>query len=42
MFHGGGPMPLMGKNPEIKSFCTGYLKTLKQLPKAIVVVSAHW
>jgi 4,5-DOPA dioxygenase extradiol len=42
--HGGGPMPLLGKQPELvdqmKEIVQKHLP--QQLPKAIVILSAHW
>jgi 4,5-DOPA dioxygenase extradiol len=42
--HGGGPMPLLGQQPEVvsqlKQVTTKWLKGAK--PDAIVVFSAHW
>lgn len=42
--HGGGPMPLLGRQPELvqnmKDIATNFLP--KEEPKAIVVLSAHW
>jgi aromatic ring-opening dioxygenase catalytic subunit (LigB family) len=42
--HGGGPMPLMGRQPALvenmKEIVVKYLP--KKTPKAIVVLSAHW
>jgi aromatic ring-opening dioxygenase catalytic subunit (LigB family) len=42
--HGGGPLPLLGKQPELvenmKEVVKKYLP--KEPPKAIVVLSAHW
>ena len=35
-------MPLMGQHQDVASFCKGYSNTLKEKPKAIVIVSAHW
>lgn len=44
--HGGGPMPLMGKQPELvrhmKEAVKQYLPRGEEKPKAIVVLSAHW
>jgi len=41
--HGGGPMPLMGKQPEVANWCKEYGDKFKESPpKAIMVVSAHW
>jgi 4,5-DOPA dioxygenase extradiol len=42
--HGGGPMPLMGKQPvlvkHMKELTRKILPSVK--PKAIVIISAHW
>lgn len=42
--HGGGPLPLLGRQPELvkhmKETVTKYLPSQK--PTAIVVISAHW
>ena len=44
--HGGGPLPLLGKQPDIvqnmKYIVENYLKPLKEEPKAIIMISAHW
>ena len=40
--HGGGPMPLLGKQPEIVEGMQALMKSLPKAPKAIVVVTAHW
>jgi len=40
--HGGGPMPLLGQQPEVANFCSKYAATLPAKPSAIVVVTAHW
>ena len=44
--HGGGPLPLLGRQPELvqnmKDIVTNHLKPLKEEPKAIVMISAHW
>lgn len=48
--HGGGPLPLMGRQPalvqQMKEITTTYLPSItngqQKKPKAIVVVSAHW
>lgn len=42
--HGGGPLPLMGRQPELvqhmQETVTKWLPATK--PKAVVVISAHW
>merc|ERR1719330_1074392 len=40
--HGGGPMPLLGHQPELADFLSGYPKSLPREPTAILVVTAHW
>lgn len=40
--HGGGPLPLLGQQPNVASFLSRYLKSLPTLPKAILIVTAHW
>ena len=40
--HGGGPLPLLGQQPNVASFLASYLKTLPSLPKAILIITAHW
>ena len=44
--HGGGPLPLLGKQPELvqnmKDIVETYLKPLKEEPSAIIMISAHW
>lgn len=40
--HGGGPMPLMGKSPELAAWLGSYASTLPRQPTAILVVTAHW
>ena len=42
--HGGGPMPLLGKQPEITHHLRKELVTkyLPETPTSIVVLSAHW
>lgn len=40
--HGGGPLPLLGKQPSIATFLGNYASTLSRLPTAILVVTAHW
>lgn len=42
MSHGGGPMPLLGTNPELSKFLRGYQATVTVPIKAIVIISAHW
>ena len=40
--HGGGPMPLIGRNPEVVSALQNLMKIIPRTPKAIVMVTAHW
>ena len=40
--HGGGPMPLLGRQPELAKYLRNIPKLLPEKPKAIVVVSAHY
>lgn len=40
--HGGGPLPLLGKQPGIAKFLQGYPRSLPSAPAAIIVVTAHW
>lgn len=40
--HGGGPLPLLGKQPSIATFLGNYASTLSRPPTAILVVTAHW
>jgi len=40
--HGGGPLPLLGRQPAISSFLSSYASTLPAIPRAIVLVTAHW
>jgi 4,5-DOPA dioxygenase extradiol len=41
--HGGGPMPLMGQQPQLAKHMQEAVKTyIPEKPKAIVVLSAHW
>ncbi|CAE7679261.1 DODA, partial [Symbiodinium sp. CCMP2456] len=40
--HGGGPLPLLGKQPAIAKFLQGYPRSLPSAPAAIIVVTAHW
>ena len=42
--HGGGPMPLLGdpNHASLAKWFNAWPKTLKQSPKALLVVSAHW
>lgn len=42
MNHGGGPMPLIGHQPEVVSAFKRFVSTLPSKPSAIVVVTAHW
>ncbi|CAE7689260.1 DOD, partial [Symbiodinium pilosum] len=40
--HGGGPLPLLGKQPQIAKFLKAYPSSLPAVPTAILVVTAHW
>eukprot|EP00913_Durusdinium_trenchii_P008639 g8113.t1 len=40
--HGGGPMPILGKQPGIAKFFQSYPATLPTTPSAILIVTAHW
>mmetsp|Transcript_4673 Transcript_4673/g.6144 ORF Transcript_4673/g.6144 Transcript_4673/m.6144 type:complete len:305 (+) Transcript_4673:113-1027(+) len=44
--HGGGPLPLLGKQPDIvqhmKDILTHHLSPTNERPKSIIVISAHW
>lgn len=40
--HGGGPMPLLGRQPAVSNFLGAYMATLPSRPSAVVVVTAHW
>eukprot|EP00808_Paulinella_micropora_P009410 g67045.t1 len=42
--HGGGPLPLLGRDPELAKQlqALGKRLTTEAQPKAIVVISAHW
>jgi 4,5-DOPA dioxygenase extradiol len=42
--HGGGPLPLLGRQPELVKNMKEIIKNIlpKQPPSAIVVLSAHW
>jgi aromatic ring-opening dioxygenase catalytic subunit (LigB family) len=41
--HGGGPMPLMGKQPDlVRHMKEAVTKYFPEAPKSIVVLSAHW
>lgn len=40
--HGGGPLPLLGQQPDVASFLQSYAATLPRRPAAVVVVTAHW
>jgi aromatic ring-opening dioxygenase catalytic subunit (LigB family) len=41
--HGGGPMPLMGQQPDlVKHMKEAVKKYIPEKPKSIVVLSAHW
>lgn len=39
--HGGGPLPLLGADPDAAQFLSEYPRSIPT-PSAIVVVSAHW
>lgn len=40
--HGGGPLPLMGKQPHLANHMKAAVDLLPSKPKSIVVFSAHW
>jgi len=40
--HGGGPLPILGQQPDVANFLRSYPSTLPQRPRAILVVTAHW
>ena len=42
--HGGGPMPVLGDkaHASLSQHLRTWTSTLKQTPKAVLVVSAHW
>lgn len=40
--HGGGPLPLMGRDPIISSELSAVPSRLPTRPSAILVISAHW
>lgn len=40
--HGGGPMPLMGKQPHLVKHMKEVTKRFPEKPKSIVVLTAHW
>jgi len=41
--HGGGPLPLLGKQPGIANFLSSYLSTLSTPPpSSIIICSAHY
>lgn len=40
--HGGGPMPLMGRQPALTKHMKDIVVALPGKPSSIVVVSAHW
>ena len=40
--HGGGPLPLMGRQPDVAGFLSSYAATLAAKPKAVVIVTGHW
>lgn len=35
-------MPLLGQQPELATFLSGYVSTLPCLPSAVLIVTAHW
>ncbi|CAJ1368913.1 unnamed protein product [Effrenium voratum] len=39
--HGGGPLPLLQKQPSISKFLASYAASLPR-PSAVLVVTAHW
>lgn len=39
--HGGGPLPILGHQPNVASTFTSYSSTISK-PKAIVIITAHW
>ena len=41
IFHGGGPMPLLGQQPDVAEFLQNYPTTIPR-PSCILIVSAHW
>lgn len=40
--HGGGPMPLLGSQPDLAAFLASYVSTLPAVPTSVLVVTAHW
>jgi len=40
--HGGGPLPLLGKQPFIETSLASIGSNLPIVPKSIVVITAHW
>lgn len=40
--HGGGPMPLMGQQPNLVKHMREATKYISEKPKSIVVLTAHW
>lgn len=40
--HGGGPLPLLGKHPELVDNFKQFIASLPSKPSAVVVVTAHW
>lgn len=40
--HGGGPLPLLGRQPSVADVISQYPKSLSAKPSAILVVTAHW
>eukprot|EP00756_Hemistasia_phaeocysticola_P020836 Hpha_TRINITY_DN15741_c5_g9::TRINITY_DN15741_c5_g9_i1::g.41267::m.41267 len=40
--HGGGPLPLLGKQPRVAGFLKNYAASLPSRPRAVLVVTAHW
>ena len=41
--HGGGPMPLLGQDPNLAEFLAQWPRSLGEgIPAALVIISAHW
>ena len=40
--HGGGPMPLLGQDPNLAEFLAQWPGSLDEIPAALVIISAHW
>ena len=40
--HGGGPMPVMGRQPDIVKDMKSIVAKLPRKPTTILVVTAHW